>query len=421
MTASPPHTTSPTSTSPQILTTRTMNSITFNQDNSCISIGTDQYQKIFNVEPFGEIYSDDIPTVFIKILFSTSLTIVILKEKDNRILKIHNLKQKLKICELIFPSTIIDVKVNKKRLLVALDIGQLYIYDLSCVKLMKIIELKKGFIGDLSNDDNSLLVIPMSLIPDNNDIFKGVNIESLIKFDTHKLTQNYDGYVLVFDTINLKPVLIMKCHSSKLKKIVISQNLIATASVKGTIIRVFHLSFNDNGDIKLFKIQNLRRGRNFSNIHFLKFNNDNSILSCGSESTIHFFKLNDIETEIAPESDDNEEEDVESSKSSDDLNENLANLLISKPVEDKSQYSFSKKIINSDYTKKLFKKLPYKEYLNNLILEPPKRSFSYIKIHERVEIGFIDDLILVVTYSGNYYQYKFRHKQCEMVNKFIVK
>lgn len=352
--------------------------------------------------------------MFIKILFSTSLTIVIPKEKDNRILKIHNLKQKLKICELIFPSTIIDVKVNKKRLLVALEIGQLYIYDLSCVKLMKIIELKKGFIGDLSNDDSSLLVIPMSLIPDNNEIFKGVDVESLIKFDKPSERLNYDGYILVYDTINLKPMLIMKCHSSKLQKIVISKNLIATASVKGTIIRVFHLNLED---LKLFKIQNLRRGRNFSTIHFLKFNNDNSILSCGSESTIHFFKLNETE-EILPETED-EEDDVESSKSSDDLNENLANLLISKPVEEKSQYSL-KKIMNSDYTKKLFKKLPYKEYLNNLILEPPKRSFSYIKIHERVEIGFLEDLILVVTYSGEYYQYKFGHKKCEMVNRYVV-
>lgn len=443
-----------------------INTITFNQDNSCISLSTDDHYKIFNCEPFGEIYGEDQPTFFVKILFSTSLTIIIPKQKDNRLLKIYNLKQKLKICELIFPSEIVDVKINKKRLIVVLKIGQIYIYDLSCVRLIKIIEINKteDFVGDLSNDDKSLLVIPLNIVNEQSEIFKQTDFESLIKFDkpitlSQLKTNESNGWVLVYDTIALKPKLILKCHSSNLQKIVISNYLIATASVKGTIIRIFHLSEQEE-ELNLFKIQNMRRGHNLAIINSLSFNLDSTILGCGSENnTIHFFNLtgddeNDNDehgnsgeedysnTTVVGEEDQggngshdesqNDDDDNESSKLSEDLNENLANLLISKPpeAEDTSYTKISKKIINSSYTKRFLKNLPYKNYLNNLILEPPKRSFNLIKLKEpnskinKVEIGFIDDLILIVSYaSGKFYQFKFnqdKRKRCKLVNEFSL-
>ena len=152
----------------------TINDLSFNPDYSSISVSTSDGFKIFNCEPFGEFYSSQesplpqidiqllrrfcglpksntfktdsqdtparFPTAFLKMLFSTSLTIVVPQTQDNlgnRLLKIYNLKQNLKICELNFPSSIIDIKLNRKRLLVVLDTGQLYIYDLSCVRLLK--------------------------------------------------------------------------------------------------------------------------------------------------------------------------------------------------------------------------------------------------------------------------------------------
>lgn len=156
----------------------TINDLSFNPDYSSISVSTSDGFKIFNCEPFGEFYSSQesplrksisnsledsagcqnpthsktdsqdtparFPTAFLKMLFSTSLTIVVPQTQDNlgnRLLKIYNLKQNLKICELNFPSSIIDIKLNRKRLLVVLDTGQLYIYDLSCVRLLKILQL----------------------------------------------------------------------------------------------------------------------------------------------------------------------------------------------------------------------------------------------------------------------------------------
>lgn len=407
-----------------------MNNIKFNQDKSCISVATDEGSRIYNCEPFGEIYNKSEATFLVKILFSTSLTIIIPKVKDNRQLKIYNLKQNLKICELIFPSSIIDVKINKKRLIVALNIGQIYIYDLSCVKLMKIIEIDKveTFVGDLSNDDSSLLVIPFTYLRNKyTEIMTDDEVKALIKFNSYKEleeTKDFKGWVLLYDTINLKPKLVMKCHSGSVKKIIISNMVVGTASSKGTIIRLFYLQ-----DLKLHKIVNLRRGHNIAKINCLQFNQDQSVLACGSESTIHFFNLKEEEGEnpdhdysefnTTIENEHTEEMESsfeESSKLSEDLNENLANLLISKPVEPEPEKPWK---LNT-YTKKLLKKLPYKDYFNNLIVQPPKRSFNIIKLkdHKPIEIGFLDDLILIASYSGKFYQYKFdKGRECKLINE----
>ncbi|RCK61060.1 Autophagy-related protein 21 [Candida viswanathii] len=499
-----------------------INDLSFNPDYSSISVSTSEGFKIFNCEPFGEFYSsqesplrrsisnsleettastpttttDDVSsndaTAFLKMLFSTSLTIVVPKSLDrpgNRLLKIYNLKQHLKICELNFPSSIIDIKLNRKRLLVILDTGQLYIYDLSCVRLLKILQLQlsgddsegKEFIGDLSADDKSWLILPISYTTSQTDLLNSEKVPSqpstprLKPSDSVVSTGSYDkyieltrksssstlnnnsknvglddikkdseGWVVIYDTINLVPVLIFQAHNSAIGRICVSpkDNKIATASVKGTIVRVFHLKEDEQeeGKVKISLVTNLRRGHNPTKINALSFHNDNHILGCGSESnTIHLFKLSGDELDQrendenddggANQTSDYDDSDGETSRSSEDLNENLANLLISKPAEpatteaDKKQssswFNKTKKLINNQYTSSIIKKLPYKDYFENLIWEPPRRSFAYIKLPEyiphnekesrsnKVEIGFSNDLVFIASYhSGNFYQYQ---------------
>ena len=43
------------------------------------------------------------------------------------------------ICELLFPSSILAVKMNRKTLVVVLEV-EIYIYDISNMKLMHVIE-----------------------------------------------------------------------------------------------------------------------------------------------------------------------------------------------------------------------------------------------------------------------------------------
>lgn len=477
-----------------------INNLSFNQDYSCISLSTSDYHKIFNCDPFGEFYSsylgtmrksissidnnppdkttesvEKCPTMYLKMLFSTSLTIIVPQSSSNlgnRVLKIFNLKQNLKICELTFPSHIIDIKLNRKRLIVFLEIGQIYIYDLSCVRLIKVLEInpftssdikgsKLELTGDLCSDDKSLLVIPLALINEQTDLFNNdkesqpstpvlkpsdsivsSSLEPLIEFTAmnhnskvtkekeisiEDLQKDSNGWVLVYNTVDLKPKLLYKAHNSSIAKITISNDgtKIATASTKGTIVRVhqIHLNISNSEKLSISQVTNLRRGHNLAKVNSLKFNLTNTILGCGSESnTIHFFNLAKLSDSLEENTTYENDVDDDSGKSSEDLNENLANLLISKPqIEaDSSYFSYgikkTTKLLNNHYTKSIIKKLPYTDYIENLIWEPPKRSFAYIKLPEytpnhelarnKVEIGFNNLVVLLASYqTGIFYQY----------------
>lgn len=539
----------------------TINDLTFNPDYTCISISTSEGHRIFNCDPFGEFYSstqgtlrrsisnsleefsktnrsrpgtgndelrfpgdnasdNQYPTAFLKMLFSTSLTIIVPQEKSgNRLLKIYNLKQNLKICELTFPSNIIDIKLNRKRLLVILETGQVYIYDLSCVRLLKILQLNPiierrrsigsghgdtsdEFVGELSVDDKSWLVLPISQLSSQSNLFgpdpgtlsssdlvdikkaessnEVTYFDSMIEFTkktstsnlrykTHitlgDIKQDSNGWVLVYDALNLAPILIFQAHDSSIAKIAISSNndnKIATASKKGTIVRVFQLKENPDSTFQVKKVTNLRRGHNLARINSLSFHNDNQFLGCGSESdTIHIFKLSSERSSIdsSPENDNREEtanegSDTETSRSSEDLNENLASLLLSKPIEPQgtsppgdskgsssSWFKKTSKFLKNNYTSKIIKKLPYKDYLENLIWEPPRRSFAFIKLPEqnayrdhdghsigggggssggtknKVEIGFNNELVYLASYqSGNFYQYQLPRRRSSVTS-----
>ncbi|KAF3992298.1 hypothetical protein FT663_02355 [Candidozyma haemuli var. vulneris] len=466
-----------------------INDLAFNQDYTCLSMSTSECHKIFNCDPFGEFYNspsdkNPSPTAFLRMLFSTSLTIIVPESNSNlgnRVLQVYNLKQNLKICELTFPSNIVDLMLNRKRLVVFLEVGQIYIYDLSSVRLMKVLEINSysskkheendKVVAALSADDRSYLALPLSVVNDQTDLFNAesssqpstpvlrpsdsaavVSLDSLVEL-THKnehsslakkeaitledLQKDSNGWMVIYDTINLKPRLLYKAHDSGIAKIALSRDshAVATASTKGTIIRVCHLNFDlldDLNKLTITHITNLRRGHNLTRITNLTFSLDSTVLGCGSESnTIHFFKTGGpTGTPAGPPGDyESSDEDARSGRSSsEDLNENLANLLISKQPEQEqeeeepqSYFSLglkkSSKFLKNQYTKSLIKKLPYRDYFDNLIWEPPRRSFAYVKLaessppdprHKNVEIGFgSSGLLMLASYhTGTFYQYK---------------
>lgn len=582
-----------------------INNLNFNQDYSCLSLSTTESYKIFNCDPFGEFYSSgrrgtdgggqggntsggrisysrtgsftlgmnssshigmhnnvgnnisisepsvevgSSPTSFVKMLFSTSLTIIVPQNtlgNGDRLLKLYNLKQNLKICELTFPAHIVEVMLNRKRLCVVLESGHIYIYDLSCVRLMKILEIEpprwckeesrsratsmgqqqsspplaghdrgfedrrvSGFVGDLCADDRSLLVLPLSLIKELTDLFnleRSGNVPSqpstpllrpvdnsigrFVEF-THKsqsdnispsssiedLNKDSKGWILVYDTIHLKPRLIYKAHETSLAKISISNDasIIATASHKGTIIRTCTISEKDEDSIeiddefdespkklKIERTTNLRRGHNTTKVTCLAFSLDNNVLGSASESgTIHFFRLNEPDILLDPSLDDDSLTEF-MSRSSDDLNDNLALLLLNEEQQQQGHHHHQHQhqgeemetsppkgspgslgggggyfhnfknmtLLNNTYTKSLVKKLPYK-YLENL-WEPPRRSFAFVKIPEsdgsQVEIGFTSSTqVVLASYStGTFYHYQFsmterEREEAVLLNEFSL-
>lgn len=115
-------------------------SCNFNQDFSCIAVGTQHGYSIINCDPFGKIYTQPTSAIAIaEMLFCTSLVALVgsgsTPNSSPRTLQIVNTKRQSTICELRFPTAILAVRMNRKRLVVVLE-KEIYIYDISTMKLL---------------------------------------------------------------------------------------------------------------------------------------------------------------------------------------------------------------------------------------------------------------------------------------------
>ena len=95
------------------------------------------------------------------------------------------------------------------------------------------------------------------------------------------------GEVLLFDTLKLEAINVVEAHRSPLSFITMNDagTLLATASDKGTIIRVFAIP-------SARKLYQFRRGSMPSRIYSMSFNTTSSLLCVSSATdTVHIFKL----------------------------------------------------------------------------------------------------------------------------------
>ncbi len=147
-----------------------MKVLRFNQDASCCVVNSGANElTVYNCDPFGKCFEFNISNVngdsndngigydsleagsssiesqvIAEMLFSTSLLAVVDKGQGintGKKLKIVNIKKRSLICEIAFPSLIVDVVMNRKRICVLLDNDQIFIYDISCMKLMETLDL----------------------------------------------------------------------------------------------------------------------------------------------------------------------------------------------------------------------------------------------------------------------------------------
>jgi autophagy-related protein 18 len=195
------------------------------------------------------------------------------------------------ICELTFPTSVLAVKLNRKRLIVVLE-EQIYVYDIATMKHVYTIEtgsnpggstpvvhsLTVGICSLSSSAENSYLVFP--------------NPNSTLPsfHPSHTPSQptplQHTGEVLVFDTLSLTPVNIIPAHKTPIAILALSPkgDILATASDKGTVIRVFSIPSGD----KLFQF---RRGSYPAHITSMAFNQTGEFLVVGSDTeTVHLFR-----------------------------------------------------------------------------------------------------------------------------------
>ncbi|KAI1825178.1 protein-vacuolar targeting protein Atg18 [Xylaria intraflava] len=269
-----------------------LNFITFNQDHSCLAVvsneslsikGTSKGFRIYHTEPFSKIFSsNDGDISIIEMLFSTSLVALVLSPRH---LIIQNTKRGSVICELSFPSAILAVRLNRKRLCVVLE-DSIYLYDIANMTLLQRIDTSPnpGAICALSpSSENCYVAYPLPK-PRDDSADKRPRHAPPASLTYAPVTS---GDVLIYDTLTLKVVNVVEAHRSPLSCIALNNEgtLLATASETGTIIRVFSVP-------KGQKLYQFRRGTYPSTIYSMSFNMASSLLCVSSTSdTVHIFRL----------------------------------------------------------------------------------------------------------------------------------
>lgn len=311
-----------------------INFINFNQTGTCISLGTSQGFKIFNCDPFGKFYAEDSGGyAIVEMLFSTSLLAVVgigdEAAMSPRRLRIINTKKHSVICEVTFPTSVLSVKMNKSRLVVLLQ-EQIYIYDISNMRLLHTIDTNPNINGIMAMSpslDNCYLVYPSPPKVINSEIKANATTNNisvntgngrpqgpLIESDedlepggaeAQELAAQADlnsdsqsnksgnsnviknGDVILFNLKTLQPTMVIEAHKGEIASLALSLDgsLLATASEKGTIIRVFNVETG-------IKVNQFRRGTYPTRIHSMCFSADNQFLAATcSTKTIHIFKI----------------------------------------------------------------------------------------------------------------------------------
>ena len=206
------------------------------------------------------------------------------------------------ICELLFPSSILAVKLNRKTLVIVLE-TEIYIYDISNMRLLHVIETTPNPEGafallpyeDIDTNettaicalspsaDSSYLAYPSPVPSPTTPLATATSVPP----PASTSPQNQSGDVLLFSTRSLTVANVIQAHKAPISFLSINStgSILATSSEKGTVIRVWSIP----GAEKLYQF---RRGTREARIYSISFNVVSSLLAVSSaHDTVHIFKL----------------------------------------------------------------------------------------------------------------------------------
>jgi len=241
----------------------------FNQDTTSLAVGTTSGYKLYSLtstDSLDPIYSNATDDVYIaERLFSSSL-VAIVTHSAPRKLKVCHFKKGTEICNYSYTSKILAVKMNRARLVVCLE-ESLFIHNIRDMKVLHTIREtppnKNGLCALSIDSDHCYLAYP---------------------------GHSSVGELQIFDALHLTARSMIPAHTGQLAAIQFSPlgNRVATASDKGTVIRIFNVSDGT-------KVYELRRGlKRTATIYSLSFSPCGHFLACSSNTeTIHIFRLDD--------------------------------------------------------------------------------------------------------------------------------
>ncbi|KAL2945444.1 Autophagy-related protein 18a [Bienertia sinuspersici] len=260
----------PNSNSPISISSQppTLLHVSFNQDFGCFASGTDRGFRIFNCDPFREIFRRDFDRGGgigkVEMLYRCNILALVGGGPDpqypvNKVM-IWDDHQSRCIGELSFRSEVRGVRLRRDRIVVVLE-QKVFVYNFADLKLLHQIETSPNPKGlcEVSQSAGKLVLVCPGL---------------------------RKGQVRVEQYVSRKTKFIM-AHDSRIACFALTQDggLLATASSKGTLVRIFNTF---DGAL----LQEVRRGADRAEIYSLAFSTTAQWLAVSSDKgTVHVFSL----------------------------------------------------------------------------------------------------------------------------------
>ena len=349
--------------------------INFNQDGTCMAIGTENGFKIINVNPFLDLYYKDLKggIGIIEMLNKSNIIGLVGGGKKPKYplnhLILYDVENDKEISKIKVKKEILNIKLRENKIYIV-NIDKIFVFDFISLNLIDILETKniRGLISICYKED-------IVAYPD-------INHEGTVKIKYNDKCKEYT----------------LKAHKTPLNCIQLNQDgtMISTCSLKGKLIRVYNIS---NSQL----IREVRRGAESANVNCISFDISQKYLLVASDrKTIHLFFLmnNNIN---------NNENQI-----NDNTNITLGNSVVEEVSSTSISMNNSEDLKKKNHQNEFDNKKSIFGGMSNF-LNVGKRyfnsewSFSKFKINSLKSIAIFgpDNSIFVSTYDGKYYQASF--------------
>ncbi|AGO85891.1 WD40-repeat containing protein [Pandoravirus salinus] len=243
-------------------------SLKFNQDQSCLTVATARGFRVWNADPFAPRYGRDLGggAGLATVLFRSNIIALVgggpdPRFRNDRVMLWDDCRNQT-IAELCFNSTVRGVEMVRDAIAIALD-ERVYVYglgDLNMVKRVPTVDNPRGLVDIRASPGGTVNVIAT--------------------------LSTKAGYIEIHCSDDRRP-LVVRAHEMPIARLCLNADgsLLATASEKGTVIRVWNTASGE----KRFE---LRRGKNTASINNLVFSLDSRWLAVSSDRpTVHIFDL----------------------------------------------------------------------------------------------------------------------------------